>query len=118
MPPGHYHNKTIERINDTARTDFDPDVLGNANGDGSYIYPGAQGPISSVRFEALRDGLEDWELLDTLQQLQGDAPPMDLIRSVIRSPADRTRDAAPVEAARAEAVRRIGRFQRGERRPC
>ena len=60
-----------------------------------------------MRFEALRDGMEDWELFDVLQQKQGERPPTDLLRSVIRSPADRTHDAPAVEAARREAVRRI-----------
>jgi len=34
-----------------------------SNGDGMLFYPG---PISSLRFEAIRDGIEDWEMLQTL----------------------------------------------------
>jgi hypothetical protein len=34
-----------------------------SNGDGMLYYPG---PISSLRFEALRDGIEDWEMLQVL----------------------------------------------------
>jgi hypothetical protein len=34
------------------------------NGDGMLFYPG---PISSLRFEALRDGIEDWESLMVLR---------------------------------------------------
>jgi len=34
-----------------------------SNGDGMLFYPG---PISSLRFEAIRDGIEDWEMLQVL----------------------------------------------------
>ena len=33
------------------------------NGDGVLLYPGADGPIGSIRLENIRDGLEDIELL-------------------------------------------------------
>ncbi len=31
-------------------------------GDGQYVYPGPDGPVGTIRMEAIRDGLEDWEL--------------------------------------------------------
>jgi len=34
-----------------------------ANGDGSLICPGPDGPRSTIRFETIRDGLEDYEYL-------------------------------------------------------
>jgi len=38
------------------------------NGEGYFLYPGPDGkPISSVRFELIRDGIEDWELIDLLK---------------------------------------------------
>ena len=37
----------------------DNDLLG----DGFFIYPGPKGPINSIRLEAIRDGLEDYEYL-------------------------------------------------------
>ncbi len=48
-------------------------AFGKYNGDGYLLYPGAEGkPYSSIRLEALRDGLEDYEYLwmlnDLLQQ--------------------------------------------------
>ncbi|HEY3288416.1 MAG TPA: glycoside hydrolase domain-containing protein [Gemmatimonadaceae bacterium] len=35
-----------------------------AQGDEYLVYPGADGPVSSIRWELFRDGLEDVELLD------------------------------------------------------
>jgi hypothetical protein len=53
------------------------------NGEGSLIYPGSEtrqntgqanvdGPVSSIRFELLREGIEDYEYLWLLKSL-GDA---------------------------------------------
>ncbi len=36
------------------------------NGDGNLFYPGPDGPFSSMRFENIRDGIEDWESLQVL----------------------------------------------------
>ncbi len=39
------------------------------NGSGYFIYPGPdEQPISSVRMELVRDGIEDWELITLLQE--------------------------------------------------
>jgi hypothetical protein len=40
---------------------FHPRGWGETNGDGMLFYPGPEGPFSSVRFENIRDGIEDWE---------------------------------------------------------
>jgi len=39
-----------------------------ANGDGMFIYPGKDGPIDSIRWEATRDGFEDFEYLALLAE--------------------------------------------------
>ena len=45
-------------------------AFGKYNGDGYLVYPGADlKPYSSIRFEALRDGLEDYEYLWLLSSL-------------------------------------------------
>ena len=38
------------------------------SGDNAIVYPGDGGPVDSIRFEAMRDGLEDYELLHILAQ--------------------------------------------------
>ncbi|HET8751540.1 MAG TPA: glycoside hydrolase domain-containing protein [Gaiellaceae bacterium] len=42
---------------------------------GSYVlvYPGRDGPIASARLEVLREGIEDWEILDAVRHKHGDA---------------------------------------------
>jgi len=36
------------------------------SGDNAIVYPGESGPLDSIRFEAMRDGIEDYELLRRL----------------------------------------------------
>jgi len=39
------------------------------NGEGYFLYPGPdEQPISSIRFELVRDGIEDWELINLLRE--------------------------------------------------
>ena len=42
---------------------------------GSYVlvYPGRNGPIASARLEVLREGIEDWEILNVVRRKHGDA---------------------------------------------
>ena len=58
------------------------------NGDGRFIYPPEsvfsssercfQGPVNSIRFEMLREGIEDWEyfwiLRDLIQKIEKEKP--------------------------------------------
>jgi ABC-type glycerol-3-phosphate transport system substrate-binding protein len=46
----------------------DPFVNFFGNGEGVLVYPGKSGPISSIRLELLREGLEDLEYLTLLQK--------------------------------------------------
>ncbi len=88
-----------------------------ANGDGSLLYPGDDGkPVDSIRWECLRDGLEDYEVLALL-----DAGAAELVAAggndtlaararelaaipddVVRSYRDYNPDPAALLAARAE----------------
>ena len=38
------------------------------NGNGSFYYPGADGPVHSIRLEAFRDGMEDYEYFYLLRE--------------------------------------------------
>ncbi|MBQ8685580.1 MAG: DUF4091 domain-containing protein [Clostridia bacterium] len=48
---------------------------GKANGDGLLFYPGKRygvdGPVASMRLEAIRDGLEEYEMLYALEEAYG-----------------------------------------------
>jgi hypothetical protein len=50
-----------------------PTTYGVLNGDGALVYPGGAvgyaGPVASMRLKALRDGIEDYDYLELLKQL-------------------------------------------------
>lgn len=61
-------------IDDGPLSSWEPRTWGNWSGDGSLFYPGPDGPIPSIRLENIRDGLEDYNLLDSLRAAIADAP--------------------------------------------
>jgi len=48
-------------------------LASNDKGKGSFvlIYPGKNGPIASARLEVLREGIEDWEILNVVRHKHG-----------------------------------------------
>jgi hypothetical protein len=44
-----------------------------AGGSFALLYPGRDGPIASARLEVLREGIEDWEILNVVRQRHGSA---------------------------------------------
>ncbi len=68
-------------------------------GDTHVVYPGADGPWSSVRFEAQREGLEDLELLRQLRRRQPRRAAA-LLKPVIRGFDDYTQEVPVLRRAR------------------
>jgi len=50
-------------------------LVANDRAKGSFVlvYPGRFGPIASARLEVLREGIEDWEILDVVRNKHGSA---------------------------------------------
>jgi Glycoside hydrolase 123, catalytic domain len=42
-----------------------------SNGEYVLLYPGPRGPIASARLEQIRDGIEDWDVLDAVRRRRG-----------------------------------------------
>lgn len=42
------------------------------NGDGCLVYPGPDGPVNSIRWETVRDGVEDYDYLSLFMDRRGD----------------------------------------------
>jgi len=100
--------------------------MGLAPGDNWIIYPGKWGPRSSLRWEALRDGIEDYEWFQTLVEAgeeyrrktsaPGEFDPLgealSLARKIVRSPTDYGTDPAALEDVRRSVGRQILNLQR------
>jgi len=91
-----------------------------APGDEWMVWPGRDGPNSSLRYEAQRDGLEDCEFLRMLEDAQREViaqltargfkredRSMEIGRRIVRSMTDYTRSHSELEAAREELMRDI-----------
>ena len=88
--------------NKDAQDPFSPTVKGGLPpGDTHVVYPGPDGPFSSCRLEAHRIGLEDYELLKMLKTKNPDRAQA-IIKKVIRSFSDYTKDPKVYRAARRE----------------
>jgi hypothetical protein len=63
-----YSQKSLKRINPYQITDAD---YGFPSGDAFLVYPGKNGPISSIRMEVLREAMQDMRALTLLEQAIG-----------------------------------------------
>ena len=68
-------------------------------GDTHIVYPGADGPWSSLRLEAQREGFEDLELLRELRHIDGQTASR-IVRRVVRGFDRYTRDVTSFRRAR------------------
>jgi hypothetical protein len=55
----------------TSYTKHNPLDAVAANGESVLVYPGADGPVASARLEQIRDGIEDWDVLDLVRRKRG-----------------------------------------------
>lgn len=73
--------------------------FGGMTGDGTLTYPTSAGPVSSIRLENIRDGLEDYDYLSLLADAKGRDEAMKHVASLVKSMTEFTRE--PGELSRA-----------------
>ena len=69
-------------------------------GDGIFLYPGREHRLPSINFANIRDGEEDYELLLHAEKRLGRKAVEELVRTVVRSTTDFSRDPAALSALR------------------
>lgn len=72
--------------------------------DGIFLYPGKEHVLPSIRFANIRDGEEDYEYLLQAEKKLGRKAVEKIVRPIVRSQTDFTRDAAALSALRASLV--------------
>ena len=99
----HWGFNQYQKIQNPFEMNVIPNWGGGKNslppGDTHVVYPGPKEPWSSARFEAHREGMEDFELLRLLQA-RNPAKAEAIMRPVIRGFDDYTKDARVLRAAR------------------
>ncbi len=71
------------------------------------VLPGEHGPLSTIRIENIRDGLEDIELLRLYRDRHGRDAASKILERVTRNRTRFTRDPADLRAARLLALRTL-----------
>ncbi|MFC1646263.1 glycoside hydrolase domain-containing protein, partial [Candidatus Omnitrophota bacterium] len=96
-------------------------IYRNQNGNGSLLYPGKNGPVDSIRLEAIRDGIEDYEYFyllngykEVLKEKNARSPHIKAIEKllaieedIILSPSSYTQDQTKLLKKREEVARKI-----------
>ena len=70
------------------------------SGDGIFLYPGKEHILPSIRFANIRDGEEDYEYLLRAEKRLGRKAVEEMVRPLVRSQTDFTRDPAALSALR------------------
>ena len=84
-----------------------PFVRAENFGDGYIFYPGPDGPLPSVRSMMIRDGIDDYDLLTLLQEMNPESDLLD-VSPVCRSTDDYTHDPAVLDAHRVRVLEALG----------
>ncbi|WP_328752735.1 DUF4091 domain-containing protein [Streptomyces sp. NBC_00285] len=76
-------------------------------GDEYLVYPGKNGPMSSIRWEQLKEGIEDFELIKQLRAKDGgdSAALTEALTTATRDLDGRTKNVTDIETARAAVVK-------------
>lgn len=86
---------------------------GGIYGDGSLVYPGKKvgvdGPVSSIRLETIREGLEDYKYLWILERAVGREAVLPYVKRLAQSWTEYTRDATLLAQVRDDPARAIER---------
>ena len=87
------------------KTNWNPASFNTNNGAGDLFYANANGPITTIRLENLRDGIEDVELLRQLNDDEAES----LIAEVVRSRTDFTRNSEQFARVRRRLLEAVSR---------
>ncbi|MBI0292930.1 DUF4091 domain-containing protein [Streptomyces sp. PRKS01-29] len=78
-------------------------------GDEYLVYPGEDGPMSSIRWEQLKEGIEDYELIAQLREKEAGGADSDALAEALttatRNLDGRAKDVTDIETARAAVVK-------------
>jgi hypothetical protein len=82
--------------------DWKPLTVAGMTGDGCLTYPATSGPVSSIRLENVRDGLEDYDYLAALADARGHQAARKYVDRLVKSMTSFDRDPTSLSAVRDE----------------
>ena len=96
----YWHRNKVIQGDDPYLGDWTSPCVQRMTGDGVLVYPTPTGPVSSIRLENVRDGVEDYDYLSMLTRLKGRETTEEQARQLVRSVTDYSRDPAELYRAR------------------
>jgi hypothetical protein len=76
--------------------------MGGMTGDGLMIYPGKNGPVTSIRLANVRDGVQDYELMKLAEAKIGKDAVLKLVKGIAPDQEHIVRDAEAIRKAAAD----------------
>jgi hypothetical protein len=89
--------------------EWNPVYIAGMTGDGCLMYPTPSGPVSSIRLENIRDGIEDYDYLALLAEKRGRAAAAGYVERLVKSRKEYSRDAAELAGVRREMAEQLER---------
>jgi len=80
--------------------EWKPTCLARMTDDGVLVYPAPQGPVSGIRLENIRDGIEDYDYLCLLAERKGRKAAMKYVDRLVKSMTEYSRDPAALYQVR------------------
>lgn len=80
----------------------DTQTYPGGNGDGSLLYPGEEGPINSIRWEIIREGIQDYDYLSLLKAKIGEEKAKRFLEGIVEDLTRYTQDPQKLEQRRIE----------------
>ncbi len=80
----------------------DTQTYPGGNGDGSLLYPGEEGPVSSIRWEIIREGIQDYDYLSLLEAKVGKEKAKRWLDGIVENLTQYTQDPQRLEQRRIE----------------
>ncbi|MDP6052788.1 MAG: DUF4091 domain-containing protein, partial [Candidatus Latescibacteria bacterium] len=79
--------------------------------DGLLLYPGSDGPVSSIRLELIREGLEDMHYFNLMENFMGRDEVHRFLRQAVGGPTCYERDSRRLMSLRSQLAQRINDFE-------
>ena len=104
----YWHNNGVIDWHDPYLADWQPTCIANMTGDGILTYPTPSGPVSSIRLENIRDGLEDYDYLCLLAEAKGRGEAMKCFSALVKNMTEFTRSPDALCRVRDSIAEQIG----------
>jgi len=80
----------------------DSQTYPGGNGDGSLLYPAEEGPLNSIRWEIMREGIQDYDYLSLLKAKVGEEKAKEWLEGIVEDLTSYTDDPQKLEERRIE----------------